>query len=48
LATSLDGKKDEGKFDQLLGTDEKPSLLDKYDYVMYGKVFKYKTDKNKM
>eukprot|EP00694_Reclinomonas_americana_P002793 EC788664.1.p1 GENE.EC788664.1~~EC788664.1.p1 ORF type:complete len:149 (+),score=48.15 EC788664.1:31-477(+) len=37
----LDGTADSGVYDPLLGTDQKPSLMDSYEYVMYGKVFKY-------
>lgn len=33
----LDGKQDDGIFDQ----SAKPTLLDRYEYGMYGKVFKY-------
>jgi len=38
---NLDGAPDEGVFDQ----SGKPSLLDKYEYAMYGKVFKYQEEK---
>lgn len=34
-------------FDRKLGTSQKPSLMDNYDYVMYGKIYKHKTDKSK-
>ncbi len=51
LATTLDldgtssskiSEKDQ-YYDPLIGTEEKPSLLDRYDYVMHGKVYKFKT-----
>eukprot|EP00761_Pharyngomonas_kirbyi_P009365 gb/GECH01009381.1/.p1 GENE.gb/GECH01009381.1/~~gb/GECH01009381.1/.p1 ORF type:complete len:147 (+),score=27.39 gb/GECH01009381.1/:1-441(+) len=44
LAATLElgGKMDSGRYDPLLGTAEKPSLMDKYDYVMHGKVFRTK------
>jgi DNA-directed RNA polymerases I, II, and III subunit RPABC3 len=50
LSKTLDlkGGIDEGVYDPLLGTDEKPSLMDKYDYVMYGKVFKFKSEGTKV
>lgn len=36
-------------FDPLLGTSEKPSkLMDAYDYVMFGKLFKYKEENTKL
>jgi len=38
---NLDGSPDEGVFDQT----GKPSLADKYEYVMYGKVFKQTEEK---
>lgn len=43
LAKTLDltGQADSGVYDPLLGTPAKPSLMDKYEYVMHGKVFKY-------
>eukprot|EP01027_Heterolobosea_sp_BB2_P026133 GEZU01040178.1.p1 GENE.GEZU01040178.1~~GEZU01040178.1.p1 ORF type:complete len:154 (+),score=49.19 GEZU01040178.1:46-507(+) len=50
LATSLslDGSPDEGRYDPTLnyGKGGKESLMDRYEYVMYGKVFKYIVDKN--
>jgi len=39
---NLDGTPDEGTFDQ----SSKPSLLDKFEYVMYGKVFKYQEERS--
>eukprot|EP01116_Phalansterium_solitarium_P011671 TRINITY_DN27431_c0_g1_i1.p1 TRINITY_DN27431_c0_g1~~TRINITY_DN27431_c0_g1_i1.p1 ORF type:complete len:147 (+),score=34.60 TRINITY_DN27431_c0_g1_i1:78-518(+) len=38
---NLDGSADSGEFDQ----SGRPSLADKFDYVMYGKVFKYVDEK---
>lgn len=38
---SLDGRPDTGEFDQ----SGKPTLLDKYEYGMYGKVFKYEHER---
>ncbi|KAL0486238.1 RNA polymerase subunit RPABC3 [Acrasis kona] len=48
LATTLDkgGMLMEGYYDPFLGTDDKPSLLDDYDYVMHGRVYKFKPQKN--
>jgi len=53
LATSLELKpskpvndKKKDFYDQQLGTDEKPSLMDQYDYVMYGRVYKYQPQEN--
>ncbi|EFC40687.1 predicted protein [Naegleria gruberi] len=54
LATSLeikpskqvDSKKTKDTYDPTLGTDDKPSLMDNYDYVMYGRVYKYQPEKN--
>jgi len=40
-STNADGSPDEGLFDQ----SGKHSLLDKYDYAMYGKVFKVAEDR---
>ena len=37
---ALDGSQDAGTFDQSGG----PSLLDQYDYAMYGKLYKWKQD----
>lgn len=49
LASTLnpDGKPDEGNFDQTLqweGHPGRPSLMDDYEYVMYGKLFKFGDD----
>lgn len=36
-------------FDPLLGTYDKPSkLMDLYEYVMFGKIFKYKEENSKL
>ena len=35
---ALDGSRDSGTFDQ----SNAPSLLDQYDYAMYGKLYKWK------
>ena len=52
LATTLelDGsiKEASKQFDPLLGTDEKPSLMDRYDYVMHGRVYNYKEENDKV
>jgi len=37
---NLDGSPDEGFFD----ASDRPTLADKYEYVMYGKVFKYQEE----
>eukprot|EP00026_Physarum_polycephalum_P022028 Phypoly_transcript_25755.p1 GENE.Phypoly_transcript_25755~~Phypoly_transcript_25755.p1 ORF type:complete len:169 (+),score=21.78 Phypoly_transcript_25755:68-508(+) len=37
---NLDGTPDEGSFDP----SDRPTLADKYEYVMYGKVFKYQEE----
>mmetsp|Transcript_18719 Transcript_18719/g.31169 ORF Transcript_18719/g.31169 Transcript_18719/m.31169 type:complete len:106 (-) Transcript_18719:103-420(-) len=37
---ALDGKPDEGTFDQSIGA----TLADKFEYVMYGKVYRYTQD----
>ena len=37
---ALDGSTDSGTFDQ----SGQPSLLDQYDYVMYGKLYKWKQE----
>eukprot|EP00818_Percolomonas_sp_WS_P008075 CAMPEP_0117442966 /NCGR_PEP_ID=MMETSP0759-20121206/4439_1 /TAXON_ID=63605 /ORGANISM="Percolomonas cosmopolitus, Strain WS" /LENGTH=155 /DNA_ID=CAMNT_0005234901 /DNA_START=48 /DNA_END=515 /DNA_ORIENTATION=+ len=53
LATSVDLNDNDmdptvsALYDRKLGTSQKPSLLDRYEYAMYGKVYKYKTDKIK-
>jgi DNA-directed RNA polymerase I, II, and III subunit RPABC3 len=49
LATSLeiDGRRMENHYDPHLGSDEKPSLLDRFDYVMHGKVYKFKLEGEK-
>ncbi|KAL6079750.1 DNA-directed RNA polymerases I, II, and III subunit RPABC3 [Balamuthia mandrillaris] len=39
---SADGEQDE----EVIYQSNRPSLADKYEYVMYGKVFKYVEDKN--
>lgn len=49
LASTLhpDGKPDEGHFDQTLqweGHPGRPSLMDDYEYVMHGKLFKFGDD----
>mmetsp|Transcript_40185 Transcript_40185/g.89160 ORF Transcript_40185/g.89160 Transcript_40185/m.89160 type:complete len:154 (-) Transcript_40185:913-1374(-) len=39
----LDGTPSSSKYDATFpGLSGKPSLMDKYEYVMYGKIFKYK------
>ena len=45
LATTLalDGKPDSGTYDQTGG----PSLLDQYDYAMYGKLYKWRQEQPK-
>lgn len=52
LATTLevDGNKKEAskQYDPALGTEEKPSLMDKYEYVMHGRVYNYVEDKDKV
>ena len=40
---ALDGSQDPGTFDQ----SGAPSLLDQYDYAMYGKLYKWKQDQPK-
>ncbi|GAB4822226.1 hypothetical protein N2152v2_009272 [Parachlorella kessleri] len=39
---NLDGTPGPATFDGSLATGSRPTLMDKYDYVMHGKVFKYK------
>ncbi|KAF0974469.1 hypothetical protein FDP41_006501 [Naegleria fowleri] len=39
-------KKTKDYFDPSLGTEDKPSLMDQYDYVMYGRVYKYQPKDN--
>jgi len=40
---AIDGQPDNGKFDQ----SNQPSLMDAYEYAMYGKIFKWKQDRTK-
>eukprot|EP01025_Chloroclados_australasicus_P046907 TRINITY_DN5193_c1_g3_i1.p2 TRINITY_DN5193_c1_g3~~TRINITY_DN5193_c1_g3_i1.p2 ORF type:complete len:151 (-),score=21.81 TRINITY_DN5193_c1_g3_i1:471-923(-) len=45
LASSLDGSQDTGHFDpQIYHDGKRPLLLDKFEFIMYGKIFKV-TDK---
>eukprot|EP01023_Acetabularia_acetabulum_P028304 TRINITY_DN2677_c1_g1_i2.p3 TRINITY_DN2677_c1_g1~~TRINITY_DN2677_c1_g1_i2.p3 ORF type:complete len:138 (-),score=18.01 TRINITY_DN2677_c1_g1_i2:522-935(-) len=49
LAASLDGNQDTGAFDpQMYHDGHRPPLLDKFEYIQYGKVFKVidKSDNN--
>ncbi|KAL9645098.1 hypothetical protein ABK040_001988 [Willaertia magna] len=45
-STTTKKTKEKDYYDPYLGTEEKSSLLDKYDYVMYGRVYKYQPKDN--